>query len=76
MRVKVEVFGHEQYAFEHGHRPRGRGGWWFSPENPYARNWDVQTATVGAFHGTFREAVKQAKAWAAEHGYEEVWVCP
>jgi len=75
--MKVEVVGHDQYAFEHGHRPRGYGGGWlFSPVDPYARNSLYLDHLSPAFRGTFTEAAKQARAWAKERGYDTLWVCP
>jgi hypothetical protein len=76
MRVKVEIRGHAHYALEHGHRPRGRGGWLFSPENPYTRNSRYLEDLSPMFSGTFTEASQAARAWAAERGASVIWVAP
>lgn len=75
--MTVEVVGHEEYAREHGHRPRGYGGGWlFSPVDPYARDSRYMEHLSPSFRGTFTEASKAARAWAKGRGFDTLWVCP
>ena len=55
-----------------GNSPRGRGSWMFRSTAAWGAEGmeTFQTSFV-----TFTTARNQARAWAQEHGFEEVWVC-
>ena len=54
------------FQFAHGHKPRGRGQWWFGAENG-------ETFQAG-FNKTYSEAKQEAIAWAASEGFRLIKV--
>ena len=55
--MTAKTFRTREYEIEHGHKPRGRGGWGFAPQGQR----DNMDAWVWV-NGTFTEARKQVPA--------------
>lgn len=68
MQITVKT---SQFEFAHGKKPRGQGGWFFN--FPHV-NQGSENATFFV-NGTYGDAVKKAKARAAELGTSTVVVC-
>ena len=62
--VSIET---RRHYLSHLHEPRGRGGWLFET---------TAREVVFSHSGTYAEAKKAAKAWAAERGIATLHVCP
>lgn len=61
----------DEYRFDYGHEPKGRGAWAFSEK----RDPDVLTE-VKWYTGTYAAARKQAVAEAAANGIPTIYVQP
>lgn len=62
------------YEFSHGKKPKGSGGWMFSPH----KNPDMKTQKDDVFstHGSYTDAKKKAAAWAKDKGHRTIHALP
>jgi len=73
---QVKVGGEERYIASHGRKPRGRAVWLFELKVAAPLSFEVFSNCYFQFSGTYSDAKKAARKWAADNNSNYVRVMP